>query len=108
MTYELKTEVRHFYETLRAFRALRAVVFFKHMGHILCYYPRKRQIISCLLGLSKVILAIHILGLIWLLVLCQPGNQFPSLFLCCFTPFETYVLLCEVNTSFCTYFFAET
>ena len=74
-------EYRIIYETFRAFRALRAVVFYKHMGHILNYYPRKRQIISCLLGLSKVILAIHILGLIWLLVLCQPGNQYPSFFL---------------------------
>ena len=65
--------LRIVYCVLRAFRILRLLVFYQLMESIVRYYPRKRKIFSSIVSMSKIVLVMHILGIIWLVVLCEPG-----------------------------------
>ena len=65
--------LRIVYCILRAFRILRLLVFYQLMESIVRCYPRKRKILSNISGVSNIVLVMHTLGIIWLVVLCNPG-----------------------------------
>ena len=75
MKIYLDEDLRTAYLILRTLRFGRYLIFFRQLDFMLKILPQRRKSLSSLMGVSGIAVVIHCLALLWLNLLCQPGNK---------------------------------